>query len=637
MPPGIGAGPDLRIRVFPDAASSAACDDVEVTRHTPDQPGGGALVSMPPAQRRAVGPDARRVGATSSLKRVPAWVVPGAATVLVASAVIGISLRGKSPLALAPLVPAGALFVLAGVAAARRRPDGASGPLLTATGLSWLGAQALLTAANDVVATVGLVLFPLGLAFLAHLSLAYPDGVSSRAERAIAALPYLLVVAGVPVMEAGQCVDCPRNVVGIDIDRGLGRAWYGALLVAAIATAVCFLVVLVRRWRGGSVAARRVLLPIVPGACLFVVVYVVALLSELGVPTGLGGRWALVALLLIAAAPVVFLAALLRARLPRAHVGQLVVELGDASPGEALRDALARALGDPSVEVAYWVADHDGYVDEHGQSITLPADDAARVVTFIQRAGRPVGALVHDRALRDDQAHVDAVCAAAGLALENARLHAEVLARLEEVRASRARIVEAGDAARKRVERNLHDGAQQRLVGVSIALGLARSKLAQGGDREVERLVGQAGEEAAKAISELRNLARGLHPSILSEVGLVGAVESLAERCPVPVVLSARAEGTLPAPVEAAAYYVVAESLTNTAKYAQASSVHVRIERHGEQLAVEVADDGRGGAAVTPGSGLEGLADRVSALGGRLELQSRPGVGTVVRAELPCG
>lgn len=228
-------------------------------------------------------------------------------------------------------------------------------------------------------------------------------------------------------------------------------------------------------------------------------------------------------------------------------------------------------------------------------------------------------------------------CAAAGLALENERLHAEVLARLEEVRASRARIVEAGDAARKRVERNLHDGAQQRLVSLSLAIGMARSKLGTGAVSDAEDLLGQASQEATCAIKELRELARGLHPAILSEVGLVAAVQSVAERSPVPVEVRASTNGPLCDSVEATAYYVVAESLTNVAKYARASSVQVRIEHCGDRLRVEVADDGTGGAELRPGSGLEGLADRVAVLEGHLEVHSSPGAGTRIRADLPCG
>lgn len=561
----------------------------------------------------------------------------GLAVAIMVVGVVGASVRGDSVLQLVPLFSAGALFVIAGLVAAGRRPESVSGRLLSATGLAWLGAQTLLVIPNALAATVALALLPLSLAFLAHLSLAFPNGLASRAERVIVAVPYALVVVAIPVLDFGDCTDCARNVFGIDTDRGFGRVWYATLMLVATGTALCFLTVLVRRWRRGSVAARRVLLPVVPGACLFAVVYVSALLSELGLPTGLGARGALVALVLLALAPVVFLGGLLRARLARGHVGRLVVELGDVSPGGALREALARALGDPTVEVAYWLAERSGYVDGQGQAMSLPSGDGHRAVTFIERSGKPVGALIHDAALRDDPAHVDAVCAAAGLALENERLHAEVLARLEEVRASRARIVEAGDAARKRVERNLHDGAQQRLVSLSLAIGMARSKLGTGAVSDAEDLLGQASQEATCAIKELRELARGLHPAILSEVGLVAAVQSVAERSPVPVEVRASTNGPLCDSVEATAYYVVAESLTNVAKYARASSVQVRIEHCGDRLRVEVADDGTGGAELRPGSGLEGLADRVAVLEGHLEVHSSPGAGTRIRADLPCG
>lgn len=561
----------------------------------------------------------------------------GLAVAIMVVGVVSASVRGGSLLQLVPLFSAGAVFVIAGLVAAGRRPDSVSGRLLVATGLAWLGAQTLLVIPNALAATVALALLPLSLAFLAHLSLAFPNGLASRAERVLVAVPYALVVAAIPVLDFGDCTDCARNVFGIDTDRGFGRIWYATLMLAATGTALCFLTVLVRRWRRGSVAARRVLLPVVPGACLFAVAYVSALLSELGLPTGVGTRGALVALVLLALAPVVFLGGLLRARLARGHVGRLVVELGDVSPGGALREALARALGDPTVEVAYWLAERSGYVDGQGQAMSLPSGDGHRAVTFIERSGKPVGALIHDPALRDDPAHVDAVCAAAGLALENERLHAEVLARLEEVRASRARIVEAGDAARKRVERNLHDGAQQRLVSLSLAIGMARSKLGTGAVSDAEKLLGQASQEATHAIKELRELAQGLHPAILSEVGLVAAVQSVAERSRVPVEVHASTNGPLSDSVEATAYYVVSESLTNVAKYARASSVRVRIEHCGDRLRVEVADDGTGGAEMRPGSGLEGLADRVAVLEGHLEVHSSPGAGTRIRADLPCG
>ncbi len=229
------------------------------------------------------------------------------------------------------------------------------------------------------------------------------------------------------------------------------------------------------------------------------------------------------------------------------------------------------------------------------------------------------------------------MAAAAGLAMENERLHAEVLARLEEVRASRTRIVAAADSARRQVERDLHDGAQQRLVALTLAVGIARTRIESAPDPALAGLLQQASDEAGQALRELRDLAQGLHPAVLTEAGLGPALESLAERSPAPVELSVSTEGRLPVPVEVAAYYVVSEALANVAKHAQASSVTVRVDRKGERLHLEVADDGVGGAGVRPGSGLEGLADRVAALDGSLEVDSPTGGGTRVRVVLPCG
>jgi signal transduction histidine kinase len=204
----------------------------------------------------------------------------------------------------------------------------------------------------------------------------------------------------------------------------------------------------------------------------------------------------------------------------------------------------------------------------------------------------------------------------------------------EEMRASRARIVRAGDEARQKLERNLHDGAQQRLVSASISLRLATAKLPDFPDDAQKILIG-ASEELTHAIDELRELARGIHPAILTEHGLGPALEGLAERAPVDVAVANELEERLPAPVEAAAYYVVAESLTNIAKYAQASAVEVRLSRSDGFARVEVVDDGVGGADVSRGSGLRGLADRVEALDGRLGVESRCAEGTRVWAEIP--
>ena len=205
----------------------------------------------------------------------------------------------------------------------------------------------------------------------------------------------------------------------------------------------------------------------------------------------------------------------------------------------------------------------------------------------------------------------------------------------EELRRSRARIVEAGDAERRRLERNLHDGAQQRLVSISIALRLARQKL--GADPSAaERMLAAADEELAQALQELRELARGLHPAILTDRGLGPALESLAARAPVPVEVAATPDERLPPQVEAAAFYVVAEALANAAKYARASNVSVRVNRLDGRAVVEVCDDGVGGADAARGSGLRGLSDRIEALAGTIMVESPAGEGTTIRAEIPC-
>ena len=565
--------------------------------------------------------------------RIGALLFAGAC---VAGTFLGVAIRTLPAADGAPLLVLGLLFVGAGAVASTRRPDNVSGGLLTLTGLAWLLAVAMTTVGQPLIYTVGLALFPLGLAPLGHLAVAYPTGrLSSRLERGLVVAPYVLGLASLPIVGAASCQDCSPTPVGLDTASGIGRIWYSTLLVAVLLTSVGVLLVLVRRWRGASPAARRVLLPVVPGACVFGAVYAGAILAELGVPTGLGERWALVGLVLLGSAPLVFLGGLLRARLARAGVGELVVELGESSSRDGLRNAIAGALGDPSAEVAYWIPERNGYVEADGTPLALPS--GGRSVAVVEREGRRVGALVFDPAVREDPALVDAVAAAAGLVMENERLHAEVLARLEEVRASRARIVEAADAARRRVERDLHDGAQQRLVSLALAVGMARARLGDEPEPALDDLLRQASDQARLALGELRDLAQGLHPAVLSEAGLMAAIDSLAERSAVPVDVVADITGAVPPPIEVAAYYVVSEALANVAKHSQASSVTVRVATKGDHLVVEISDDGRGGAQVRPGSGLEGLADRVAALDGRLGVESELGRGTRVWVDLPCG
>jgi signal transduction histidine kinase len=245
-----------------------------------------------------------------------------------------------------------------------------------------------------------------------------------------------------------------------------------------------------------------------------------------------------------------------------------------------------------------------------------------------------IAAVVQDPASLDDAEQFRAAGAVAALALENERLKAELRAKVEELSASRARIVESGYAARRRLERDLHDGAQQRLVSLALSLRILRWRVE--GDRDVVRALDSARSELDQALGELRELARGIHPSVLTDRGLDAALDALARRAPLPVELEETPAERLPDRVESAAYFVVAEALTNVAKYAQATHARVNVSRHSRQVLVEVSDDGVGGADPAAGSGLRGLLDRVSAIGGRFEVDSRRGQGTTVRATIPC-
>jgi signal transduction histidine kinase len=343
-------------------------------------------------------------------------------------------------------------------------------------------------------------------------------------------------------------------------------------------------------------------------------------------------RWA--TFVAVAFAPAVFLAGLLQARLARSAVGDLVVELRRDLASADLRDALARTLRDPSLELAYWLPQFETYVDVDGQPVDLEDLGRGRATTPIDREGEHVGALLHDPSLRDEPELLGAATAAAGIAVENGRLQAELRARLEELRGSRARVIEAGQKERKRLERDLHDGAQQRLVALSMQLRLLAPRI-RSDPAAAEALVAKATSELATSVNELRQLAQGIHPSVLNH-GLTVALESLAGRSTVPTALSVELAERLPEAVEIAAYFVVAEAITNIAKYAQASAANVHVSRRRGAAFVEVSDDGIGGADDARGSGLRGLADRVEALDGRLSVVSPAGCGTTITVVIPC-
>jgi signal transduction histidine kinase len=305
-------------------------------------------------------------------------------------------------------------------------------------------------------------------------------------------------------------------------------------------------------------------------------------------------------------------------------------------PGTIVRDSLAEGLRDATLTIAYWLPEQQRFVDEDGRPVELPEPGSGRAWTPVEHDGELVAGIVHQDSLAAESDLVRTAGSNALLALENERLKADLRARLEELRASRVRIVEASDAARRQLERDIHDGAQQRLLALALQLRRARTKVSAG-DEEAGSLLDESLEELGGALEELRELARGIHPAILSERGLEVALESLATRTPLPVDLDLDIPERPPAGVEATAYFFVSEALANVVRHADATRAWVRAVRRGSVLELEVRDDGKGGAASGAGSGLRGLEDRLSAAGGRLELRSPEGAGTRLRTELPCG
>jgi signal transduction histidine kinase len=519
-------------------------------------------------------------------------------------------------------------FTASGLVAWRRRPRNRLGPLMALLGVLWIAGQ-LLQAPDSppLLWTIGLMVSDAWVVGLVAFLVAFPEG--RRLLRTDAALiaPFALATIVLEPIWLLFWDGSPNNVLVVWPDADVASAIDWAQRVLLAGGSLVLAAVLARRWVRASRPLRRRLTPIVFGGVTLLVStgnLIAAKLADWTTPNQTLQRLVLLSLVGV---PIGVLVDILRARLSRLAVGDLLLELSRDRDPEHLRDALARVLGDSSLRVAYWLPDFEGYADIDGQPLELP-EDLRRVTSMIDRSGAPVAALVHDPALREEPALLDAVGAAAGIALENARLHAEV-------RAAGTRMLEATQSERRRLERDLHDGAQQRLVALSLELGMLQARL--GDDPDARRALAEARGELTRSLDELRELARGIHPAVLTGHGLAVALEGLVTRAPVPVRLRVDVEGDLPQAVEIATYFLVSESLTNVAKYAQASTASVDVVRANGDAVIDVIDDGVGGADAAAGSGLRGLADRVEALGGRLRVTSPAGDGTRLHAEIPCG
>jgi signal transduction histidine kinase len=524
-------------------------------------------------------------------------------------------------------------YVFAGLVAWWRRPDSRLGPLMLAAGFA-ISVSSLTWAERALPFTIGQSFDLLPAVLFLHVFLAFPSGrLQRRTERVLIGTGYVIAfcfeLIGMALGGFG-----PDNLLELTSEPGVAGTLQDVQLIALSAFALFGIVVLVdRRRRAGRPLRRSIELMTDAFALALVSLAALFLLGAFDGPAFPTVRR--VTFFAIGLAPVVFLVGLLSARLARSAVADLVLELRAAPEPGDLRDALARALRDPSLTLAYWLPQFASWADLRGRAIEPPAPSDGRAMTLIDREGEPVAALVHDPSLFDEPQLLDAVSAAAGIALENGRLHAELEARLEELRGSRGRVIEAGQRERQRLEHNLHDGAQQRLVALSLELTLLERTF--GEDAEAGARLRHARRQIGTSLEELRALARGLHPAVVSGHGLAVALESLAADAPVPVRLDVALAERLPEPIEVAAYYVVSECLANIGKYAEATSATIAVHRDAGTVVVEVTDDGIGGADPERGSGLRGLADRVEALDGRLRVWTPAGGGTRVRAEIPCG
>jgi signal transduction histidine kinase len=506
--------------------------------------------------------------------------------------------------------------------------------LLIATGLAWYVG----TAAASAVPAIDRVTYAFqGYydALLAWLVLAWPSGLLRWTSSRIVIAAFLAILAMRSVarlilfhstleLDVGDAAAVDRYIADTTIrDQldGLARLGIGLVAIAVV-------VLIVARWRSASAAGRRIVGPILVGGLAFTTAIAVESVGAVLPTTFLErtlvwdiGHWATVATAL--AVPLAILVSLRGDRVARGRVADLVDDLSVADEhGDCdLRSVLAEALGDPTLQL---VTGGDG----------IPAATDTRGVTPLVRRGRVLGALVHDPALVDRPRLLRSVAGVAALAVENDRLHAEVIDQLREVQASRARIVAAADAERRRIERDLHDGAQQRLVTLAIGLELARGRAAAT-DPELAATIDGARRDLELGLAELRELARGLHPTVLNEDGLAAAIRGLADRCPIPVAVDVPDRRCPPA-VESTAYFVVAEALTNVARSADATTGWVSARVVEGRLELEIRDDGRGGADARRGSGLQGMADRVAALDGTFVVDSPLGGGTRILVVLPC-
>jgi signal transduction histidine kinase len=568
------------------------------------------------------------VGPIALIYSVAALVVargPGALT----------SYAGESVVAAAGTTVAGLALIAAGLAISFRTPIRLSG-LAIAAGFAWFAPIWIGWAGGPtLVRSLAMVVVGFELPLLWHLVLAYPNGrFEAKAAGALVAAVYLEAAVSAigralfrdPFFDPSCWDNCTDNAFLVrslpELARGIQLTDLWCTAVAAAAAVVLCV------WRFGSATgpAKRALWPITGGGVLLsfaAAAHSIAVLSAIEVP--LDPRFLAIFLVACLGAVVIAVGLVwngLRALAQRRSVGRIVANLGVASAPGSLQAALASAVGDAGLRIAYWLPDSERWIDAHGVTTAEPVASPGRMVTALVRDGRRIAVVDHATSVPELEPKFGA---AVRLALDNERLQAEVLSQLVDLRDSRSRIVASGDTERRRLEHDLHDGAQQRLLALSYDLRLASASARTDGDEEIAAALAAATSEAQLALADLRELAHGIYPAILTEAGVASAIATLADGASLPVEIVDMAEERYPAPVETAIYVAVSEAIADAVARG-ASHLTVSLVRDVGRLVLDTEDDG-----LRRTSTMIHLVDRIGALGGKLELGPRR-----LRAEVPC-
>jgi signal transduction histidine kinase len=525
-----------------------------------------------------------------------------------------------------------------------RRPHSRLGPLVA--GVGFLYSIASLNASDAPLAyTLGMVAWVTVIVYLAYVYVCFPHGrLESRIERVFVlglvvstGLVWGLILVLSPTLPLGGSFSdcgarCPPNALQI-IDGGAaaGTALNTAFNVVTTISLIGIAMLIFNKARSSAYVTRRAMTPLTLAFLANIVEFVIFLFAGPAYP-GARQVFRIADGVVTLAVPGAILAGQLRSNAYAARsLGEFWLRVPEhpLNPA-AIQDMVARALGDPSLRIAMWQPDDATYVDINSEHVQLPPADGLQTVTHVTRDGWPVAALIHDPRLETDSDMVEGVAEASLMLLENWRL-------LAELRASRSRLIGAAELERQRIERDLHDGAQQSLLAIELKVAMARDAT---DPYELERQLNAIQREAEAATEELRQLTHGIYPQVLHDFGLPAALRALADRATIPVQVSSKGIGRYSEAIEAAAYFCTREAIQNATKHAgPAANVTVRLAAGPGAIWLGIDDDGIGMAPerATTGIGIIGMRDRIEALGGAFELISAPGHGTSIRARIPAG